>query len=281
MDIDELEIGLCWGTLINANLLELVEAAGRHGFPTLAVRPDSVLGELEQGLTEAQLRQRLRDAGVRVRVIDALTGGLPGMEQRATLVIGGRPASRAGEDACFRAAEAALCPMVNVSLYGGQPVPLPVLAEALAGVCRRAATRGLTIVLEFVPDTAIPDIHAARTLVEMCGEANCAILLDPWHLIRSGGTLADVQALPQRMIGALQLDDRTPPAPGTAYVPMSGRDLPGEGQLPLHDIVRAVLAGNPGVTAEIEVFNDELRGMTSDAAAARVARAVALWRGGK
>ena len=59
---------------------------------------------------------------------------------------------------------------------------------------------------------------------------------------------------------------------------MSGRDLPGEGELPLHAIARAALANNPALTAEIEVFNDELRELALDAAVARVARAIAAWR---
>ena len=60
-----LEIGLCWGTLQNASLTGLIEAAGRHGFPTLSIRPDMVRACLENGTSAAALRRHLADAGVR------------------------------------------------------------------------------------------------------------------------------------------------------------------------------------------------------------------------
>ena len=275
-----LEIGLCWGTLQNASLLELIEAAGRHGFPTLSIRPDAVVDCLESGTSEAALRKHLADAGVRVRVIDALASDMPGMEEvmAAARERGGQ--MPADEELCFRVADIVGSPMVNISLFGGQPATVEALAEAIGQTSRRAAARGLDIVLEFVPNTTIPNIGFACAIVETCRESNCRILLDPWHLVRSGGSLDDVLSLPRGMLGAFQLDDWTKPAPGAPYVPMTGRDLPGEGELPLHAITRAALANNPALTAEVEVFSEELRGLSINDAAARVAQAVASWRTG-
>jgi sugar phosphate isomerase/epimerase len=272
----DLEIGLCWGTLRNADLLGLIEAAGRHGFPTLSVQPAAVFAAVET-IGEAGLRRRLADAKVRVRVIDALAQGLPGMPAPAT----SGPAAGLLADSretCFRAAEIVGAPIVNVAHFGGKPVPRSQMADALGDISREAAGRGLQIVLEFIPDTGFPNLGEALALVQAVALPNIAILLDTWHLARSGGTVEDVRALPPGAIGALQLSDRTPPPPGTPYVPMTGRDLPGEGQLPLFEIVRAALANSPGLTAEIEVFSEELRAMSPDAAAARTASAVKAWR---
>ena len=59
---------------------------------------------------------------------------------------------------------------------------------------------------------------------------------------------------------------------------MTGRLLPGEGSLPLHDIVAAALANSPGLSAEVEVFSAELSALPVDKAAARTAAAMAKWR---
>jgi sugar phosphate isomerase/epimerase len=270
--MDTLEIGLCWGTLQRASLAELIEVAGRHGFPTLSVQPDAVTGALGE-LGEAGLRRRLKDAGVRIRVLDAIWDALPGQGPTD----GSAP--RSNEEACYRAAEALEVPLINMTHYRGRPTPREALVEAVGAVCRRAGARGFDIVLEFIPDTGLPSLTETFAIIQDAGEKNCAINLDPWHLTRSGGTVEQVRALPPGAIGAYQLCDRTPPAPGAVYVPMSGRDLPGEGQAPLCDLTRAILANNPKITAELEVFSEELKAMTVDAAAARTAAAVKAWRG--
>lgn len=274
-----LEIGLCWGTLVQASLPELIEAAGRHGFPTLAVRPDTFLDTVSAGTDTAILRRHLRDAGVRVQVIDAIGAGLPGGRAAEPTHAGGVVAG--SMETCLRVAEALAAPIVNVChypYYEGGAVVLQEMIDSVGAISRAAEARGVRIVLEFVPNTGIPDLANALAIVSGVAMANCGIMLDPWHLSRSGGTVEDVRALPAGTIGGLQLDDRTPPPPGSAYVPMTGRDLPGEGQLPLIDIVHAALANNPNLTAEVEVFSEELRQLPVDTAALRVRRAVDAWR---
>jgi hypothetical protein len=59
---------------------------------------------------------------------------------------------------------------------------------------------------------------------------------------------------------------------------MTGRLLPGEGSLPLHDVVSVALANSHGLSAEVEVFSAELSALPFDLAAARAASAVHKWR---
>jgi sugar phosphate isomerase/epimerase len=270
------DIGLCWGTINQANLIEMIEAAARHGFPTISFAPNLYHDALEAGFDRAALRRRLTDAGVRVRVIDGVSTGLPGLPDDP-IPYRGRWLRRYDPAGCIEVAEAVGAPIVNVSHYRGDPVPLAVIAEAAGAASRLAAEHGITIALEFIPDSGIPDLAAGQAVVEMSGEANCTILLDSWHLVRSGGGVDDIRALPAGIIGAFQLADRIEPEPGASYVPMSGRTLPGEGELPLKEIVAAVLANNPGISIELEVFSEELAAMTVDAAAARTAAAVKAW----
>jgi sugar phosphate isomerase/epimerase len=134
--------------------------------------------------------------------------------------------------------------------------------------------------LEFFPDSGLPDLPFAQSVVEACGEANAAILLDVFHLDRSGGTVDSIRRLPPGAIAGIQLSDRNPPPPGTPHVPFSGRQLPGEGQLPLRQLVEAALENSPAATVDIEVLNDELRNLPPDDAAVRLAAAATAWRAG-
>jgi sugar phosphate isomerase/epimerase len=269
--------GLCWGTVHQAGLVEIIEIAARHGFPTLAIPPFVLDDCRASGVGDTALRRLLRDAGVSVRVIDCIQAGLPGMRLAPTH-FKGRDIAQADAAQCFAAAAALEAPIINVSPFGGVPVPLAELAEWVGGLCSEAARHGVVIALEFMPGTAIPDLASAHAIAEACGEPNCGAMLDTWHFARAGGTIEDIARLPPGAIAGLQLSDRAPPLPGETYQPMSGRLLPGEGTLPLSAIVEAVLANSPGITAEVEVFSEALGALSADVAAGRTAEALVAWR---
>jgi len=279
-------IGLCCATVMKAGVVELIEVAARHGFPTITVRPTTVVAALDAGVTERELRRRLNDAGVRVAMLDALTSALPGVaipdisDPKLRALLPDDVFFPPDQETCLRATEILEAPCLNVTHYGGAPMPADQLFEPVATICKAAGKRGIAIALEFIPGTGIRDIQTAELIARSCGEPNCGILLDPWHLDRSGGTVEDVRALAPHALAGMQLCDRIPDTPGAAYVPLSGRLMPGEGQIRLYELVQAALGNSPGITIEVELLNDEVRAMTPDEAGAHVAAGVAKWRAG-
>jgi sugar phosphate isomerase/epimerase len=271
------EIGLCWGTIAPATLAETIEAAARNGFPAITVDPVLYYNSLEAGLGPAALRQRLADAGVRVRVIDGIWTGIAGLPS-GPMKVGDTLFNRYDAAQCREVAEELGAPIISFGHYLGDPVPRAALADGVGAACRVAARGGITVVLEFILESGMPSIGEAQAVATACGEPNVGILVDTWHWSRTGATLDDLRALPPGAIKAFQLNDRIPPAPGTEYVPMSGRLLPGDGILPLREIIAAGLANNPEVTFEVEVFNAELKALSPNDAAARVAGAIRTLR---
>jgi sugar phosphate isomerase/epimerase len=268
------EIGLCWGTVSPATLVETIEAAARHGFPTITVDPVLYYDSLKAGVDAASLRRRLSDAGVQVRVIDGIWAGIPGLPESGATLVNGNLMHRFDATQCTEVADALGAPFISFGHFMGDPVPRAALAEGVGAACRAAASRGVSIVLEFIVESGMPSIAEAQAVAVECGEPNCGLLVDSWHWSRTEATLDDIRALPPGAVLAAQLNDRVPPPPGTPYVPMSGRLLPGDGELPLAGIVAAVLANNPEVSFEVEVFNAELKALSPAAAAERVAEAV-------
>jgi sugar phosphate isomerase/epimerase len=275
--MDAFEIGLAWGTVHRAGLAQMIELAGRHGFPTIEVPPHIYFAARDDGLSDAALRRRLADAGTRVQLIDCVSKGMPGMPPRETQ-FDGKTISQYDGATCIAVAEALGAPVLNVSLYHSVKVPVAEMAEAVGALCRQAGQHGMAVALEFYPESGIDSLATAHAIARACGEPNCGVLFDSWHHARNGGTVEEIVALPAGSVTAIQLSDRTEPPPGTPYVPMSGRKLPGEGELPLHRIVAALAANSPGVPGELEVFSQELTDLPLDAAAARAAAAIKAWR---
>jgi sugar phosphate isomerase/epimerase len=277
-----LQIGLGNANFMQAGVMELADLAARHGFPTISVRPLAVTRALDAGATERQLRRYLKDAGVRPTVLDGHTAIPPGIqleEVRSAAVPNSVPNdvfAPADEATCLRYAEGLEIPVINVLHYRAADVPSATLTEAVSGLCRRAQKHGVCISLEFVPHLGLPNIAAAEAVFTACNEPNCAITLDFFHLDRSGGTLADVQGLPPGCIANIQVSDRKPQPPGTPHKPMSGREIPGEGRLPLRALMRAAVANSPNATIDIEVLSEDLRALPVDQAAARLAAGARL-----
>jgi sugar phosphate isomerase/epimerase len=277
------DIGLGCANLLSATLPEFIDAAERAGFRRITVRPYAFVQSLDAGWTEAGLQRRLADAGIAVTMIDAITDALPGALELADASVRSRlpPDALAPvpEAECLRTATVLGASIVNVTHYMGRSLPVEVAADAVGAVCRRAAPLGLHLCLEFFPDSGLPDLKFAQAVVDACGEPNAGVLLDVFHLDRSGGTVDDVRRLPPGSIAGIQLSDRRRPPPGTAHVPLSGRLLPGDGELPLRELVEAALENSPDATIDVEVLNDELRALPIDDAAARLADAAREWRG--
>ena len=101
--------------------------------------------------------------------------------------------------------------------------------------------------------------------------ANGSVLLDSWHFARGGGTLADLDPDAVGLIGGVQLSDRSPEQDAEPYVPRRGRKFPGDGALPLTEIVRRVTAAHPELPIGVEVLGDEVDALGPEAGAERLA----------
>jgi sugar phosphate isomerase/epimerase len=271
-------IGLCGGTLRQASLPEFIEAAARHGFTSITVSPAMFADAIAAGLTGPRLLEQLKKAGVRVAMVEALTGGIPGAPNPDDLEPHLRRSYSFCVDDVIGFARALHAPVIGVAPFLGRPVPREEMARGITELAGRAAMHELTLALEFIPGTGIADAPEAAAIIKLSAAGNVGILLDIWHFVRGGGAIADIKTLPPEAFIGVQLCDRRASASGAPYVPMSGRSLPGEGDAPVARILRAVLANSPSASVNVEVFSDELASLTPDEAVCRTAAALTAFR---
>jgi sugar phosphate isomerase/epimerase len=273
---------LNWGTVRQGSLLELIDAAVVAGFGSITVPPPWYDAALLAGHTAGELRARLEDAGLVVGYIDALTAGLPGQPS------GSAPARYQNTfENCITAALGLGARRLSVAHFGGAKTDIGALTDAIGDVATRARNEGVAVVVEFIPGTGIPDLATAVRIVVDVGVADVGVLLDTWHHYRSVGSVAEGATIPFELVHALQLSDMPAERVGcwragdpqaaernSTYVPMTGRLLPGDGVLPLAEVIGGLLAARPEVPVGIEIFNDEMRAMTVERAAAESAKAL-------
>jgi sugar phosphate isomerase/epimerase len=148
----------------------------------------------------------------------------------------------------------------------------PDLARSLEGFARiaeMAAARGMSTTLEFAPSLTFKTLDAALDAVRQVGRPDFGLLIDTMHLIRAGNTAADLAAVDPGLIRHVQLSDNTIRQRGAVYREDTiDRMVPGEGELPLRDILAAVPPGTP-VGLEVPMLSRALAGESTDDSARR------------
>jgi len=133
--------------------------------------------------------------------------------------------------------------------------------DTFAALAEAARPYGLRPAIEAIPYMQVKTLSDAVVLV---GESDGGIIIDPLHLQRGGGTPADVRSLDPKLIAYCQLCDAPLAAPrnlprprglprgqsveGITDLALEARAvrlLPGDGELPLAEIISAVPAGVP------------------------------------
>jgi len=140
----------------------------------------------------------------------------------------------------------------RVSLVGWDADRARLVAN-LAVLCADAATYGIAVTLEFMPYSAVRTVAEAAGVLAAVAAPNLDVLVDALHLARSGGTPADLRLLDPHRIAVLQLCDAPalgPPPELLRDESVNRRRYPGEGELPLDDLLAAAPAD---VVIEIEI----------------------------
>jgi sugar phosphate isomerase/epimerase len=115
--------------------------------------------------------------------------------------------------------------------------------DELAVLTDLAADRGIVTSVEPVPGLAIADLPTAMAAVEHVGRDEISLLIDTMHVARSGAGADDLRSLPAERIGHVQLCDvplRSTKEWNYAEEAMYHRMAPGEGELPLADMLAAL-----------------------------------------
>ncbi len=209
---------------------ELVELARANDIGLVSVPIIAPEGGPEWGLaTDAALRRevmrRCRDCDVKVDLIESV---------------------RLPPDSCPGVFEAAVAAGAELGarrvIVMSQDPDASRRRDNVGQVARLAATHGLDILIEYTPRMDCKTLDQARTLLEQIGSPNVGVAADSLHTFRGGVDLAQLAAAGPRMIARAQLCD------GPAHMPMelgrheamNERQIPGEGQLPLIQFLRAL-----------------------------------------
>jgi len=144
--------------------------------------------------------------------------------------------------------------------------------DRIQQVAERGNAHGLYTVLEFVglhtADVPTATYHSLNDTMELIGRVNrpnVGVLLDSYHWYLSGGTAAEITAIPTGVPLFVHINDA--PAGNVERLDDSMRVLPGEGVIDLEAYLGAIAAREYDGPVSIELFSEKLRAMEPTEAA--------------
>jgi sugar phosphate isomerase/epimerase len=124
----------------------------------------------------------------------------------------------------------------------GMDTDLARIADNFARFCELAIEIGLRPGIEFMAVSEVKTLDRVLQIVRAAGHVQGTVALDTLHMQRNATSPADIAQLPASMIGYVQICDAPlEMAPEKQWDEALGNRLPpGEGELPLHDFLRAL-----------------------------------------
>ena len=245
---------------ISGNLAEKIEAIAAAGYSGIEIFEQDFIADAESPRAVAQ---RVRDAGLEIllfqpfRDFEGLTGALrekafDRAERKFDLM------QELGTDLIL------VCSSTHPKAVGG----IDRAAADFHELGERAARRGLRVGYEALAwGRHIHDHRDAWEIVRRADHPNVGLILDSFHTLSRKIDPDTIRSIPGDRIFFVQLADAPLIDMDLLYWSRHFRNMPGEGDLPVTDFMRAVAATGYSGPVSLEIFNDQFRGGPSRATA--------------
>ena len=231
-------LSLAAGVQLDVAPVDMATVAAQSGWPAVGIWFD---GKTWTDATSREVRQRLDDTGIIPLDIEPI---IP---------------SEDGNDFAEQLIEAAAVIGARHILFTSRLKDQARTTDRYREVCAMAQPHGITVVCEFLPIFPLNTLSMATEIVRSSDASNGGVLIDNLHLSRSGASVEDVRTMPTGLFPYLQICDAPAQRPadfgGLLDEALNGRLCPGEGSLPIAELLQAV----PNVPLSFEVRSKFLR----------------------
>lgn len=224
-------------TLDTTPLAGALRAAKSAGWDAVELRRIDFTRCFEQSMTNAQVLDLVRKSGLKVACVGTEYGLIfaQGAEKERLLKV--------LDETCANAAELG-CDLVMTAPGQNPPGTLQAAAANFRAGGEIAKRHGVRFALEFNSQhPVITDLAAGREVVELANHPNCGLLLDAYHLERSGGGGRGFESYPPEKIFAFQFSD-VPGGPPPAVKRPTDRLPPGKGTVRWREVFQLLKEKN-------------------------------------
>ena len=251
------------GCVLERDLFARAEAVAAGGFSCMSILSGDLVALERAGTSVRDTARELRARDAPPVILDPFLAWYPGW---AGAAVSGAQADSQNVDAgtVLRFAEEIEARSLSVlTPFSGDPAPREAVLDALGAFADRAAAQDLRLHIEVIPTSMAPDLGSGWELVRGVGRDNVGLVLDTFHLGRSGCTIDELSAIPADRIFHVQLCDAPlqPRIDDYFEEAVTIRDFAGEGELGVREMARCLEEMGALDNVGPEVFSGELHAM--------------------
>lgn len=238
---------------ISGTLEEKLAAIAAAGFDGIEIFENDFLAV---DATPAEVGRMVRDAGLEITLFQPFRN-FEGMPEPYRARAFDRAERKFDLMAELGADLMLVCSNISPAALGG----IDRAAADFRELGERAARRGLRVGFEALAwGRHINDHRDAWEVVRRADHPNVGLILDSFHTLARKIDPASIRSIPSDRIFIVQLADAPLIDMDLLYWSRHFRNMPGEGDLPVTDFMRAVAATGYDGVISLEIFNDQFRG---------------------
>ncbi len=245
---------------ISGDLREKLDAIARAGFYGVEIFENDFL---IYDASPKEVGQMVRDAGLTLTLFQPFRDfeGMPEPFRQRAFDRAERKFDIMGE---LGAELMLICSSTSPIAMGG----IDRIADDFALLGERAAKRGLRVGYEALAwGRHISDHRDAWEVVRRANHPNIGLILDSFHTLSRKIDVGSIRSIPADKIFIVQLADAPAFDMDLLYWSRHFRNMPGEGDLPVVEFMRAVSATGYDGVISLEIFNDQFRAANRGAVA--------------
>jgi sugar phosphate isomerase/epimerase len=267
---------LCGGSLQFTPLFDRLAPTAEAGFAGISLFAADCERLIAAGTPLSEIRKRIESSGLAITDLEIIGRWLPdqvpppGMPRGMAALL-----TRLTPEAMLPMAVELGATTVTIAELFNLPYDADRLAEGFGRVCDLYAPHGISVAFEFVATGGVRTLSQAWEMVRRADRPNGGLLVDSWHLFRSGSTLDELAAIPGSAIMSVQINDApATPSNDLDHEMVHGRLLPGEGDLDIAGVIRTLDAIGSQAPIGVEVFSDRLFALPAGEAARQCAESM-------
>ncbi|NIZ10912.1 bifunctional sugar phosphate isomerase/epimerase/4-hydroxyphenylpyruvate dioxygenase family protein [Pseudooceanicola sp. HF7] len=238
---------------ISGTLTEKLEAIAAAGFDGIEIFEQDFITDIGSA---RDVGNRIRDQGLEISLFQPFRD-FEGLPEELRVKAFDRAERKFDLMQDLGADLVLVCSSVHPKALGG----IDRAADDLRELGERAAARGLRIGYEALAwGRHVNDHRDAWEIVRRADHDSVGIILDSFHTLGRGLDPESIRRIPGDKIFFVQMADAPKIDMDLLYWSRHFRNMPGEGDLPVTDFMRAVLAAGYTGPVSLEIFNDQFRG---------------------